>query len=57
MTFRKGLSFNKFDLHVHTSASTDYKGDGDPGKVVAAALDRGLAGIAVTDHQTADSID
>lgn len=57
MSFTKGLQFKKFDLHVHTSASTDFNGEGDPVKVVAVALEKGLAAIAITDHQTAHSVD
>ncbi|MCL5406743.1 MAG: AAA family ATPase [Deltaproteobacteria bacterium] len=54
-----GLHFQKFDLHVHTPASKDYSNKVNvlPGTVVDAALAKGLAGIAVTDHQTGGWID
>src|SRR6476646_1145013 len=57
MSFTKGLKFKKFDLHLHTPASTDFNGNADAAGIVAAALQKGLAGIAVTDHQTADYVD
>ncbi|QKS14901.1 PHP domain-containing protein [Curtobacterium sp. Csp2] len=43
------------DLHVHTPGSQDADDAhyGTPEDVVQAALDQGLAAIAVTDHNTA----
>ena len=40
----------KFDLHVHSKYSSD--GVLDPENIVRIARKRGLAGIAVTDHNT-----
>jgi hypothetical protein len=59
MSYRKGLEFKRFDLHVHTPASSDaYKeGRPTPEEIVEAAAAAGLAGIAVTDHQTGAWID
>jgi hypothetical protein len=58
ITITKGLKFRKFDLHVHTPASaSDFNGKAEPGDVVQAALAKGLAGIAITDHQTASWVD
>jgi len=47
------MSHDRFDLHVHSTAS-----DGvlPPREVVALAAERGLAGIALTDHDTIDGI-
>lgn len=44
----------RYDLHVHTTAS-----DGvlSPREMVALAADRGLAGLAVTDHDTVAGLD
>jgi len=42
-------------LSVHAPASEDYKDkQATPEEIVNAALKKGLKGIAVTDHQTAD---
>lgn len=61
MTTRKkypGLSFEKFDLHVHTPASHDFPDKKvTPESVVERALDAGLRGIAITDHNTGEFID
>jgi hypothetical protein len=57
MTITKGLYFKKFDLHIHTTASKDYRGTATAEEVVTTALQKGLAGIAITDHQTAASVD
>lgn len=57
MSPTKGLRFRKLDLHVHSPESKDFKGMATPGQIVAAALQKGLAGIAITDHQTAASVD
>jgi len=52
-----GLQFRRLDLHVHTPASADFKGDVNPEEIVAAALDKGLDGIAITDHNSGNWID
>lgn len=53
-----GLKYEKFDLHVHTPASKDYKDtDTKPEDIVTAAIQAGLSGIAITDHQTGEWID
>jgi predicted metal-dependent phosphoesterase TrpH len=40
----------KYDLHIHSNYSSD--GVLNPEKIVKIALRRGLAGIAITDHNT-----
>lgn len=47
------MSRERFDLHTHSTAS-----DGilPPREVVSLAAERGLAGIALTDHDTTDGI-
>jgi len=40
----------KFDLHVHTSVSPC--SGANPASIVSKAVDRGLDGIAITDHDT-----
>jgi predicted metal-dependent phosphoesterase TrpH len=57
MTLTNGLAFQRFDLHVHTPASTDFEGTATAADIVKAACDRGLRGIAITDHQTAAWVD
>ena len=53
-----GLKFKKFDLHVHTPASGDYKDkEITADDIVNEAIKKGLSGIAITDHQTGDWID
>ncbi|HEM62022.1 MAG TPA: PHP domain-containing protein [Chloroflexi bacterium] len=44
----------KVDLHVHTTAS-----DGvlEPGEIVEVANKKGLAAVAITDHDTTDGVD
>jgi len=45
-------------LHVHTPASEDYKDKGvTVQNIVDQAIKKGLAGIAITDHQTGDWVD
>ncbi|MBU1948798.1 MAG: AAA family ATPase, partial [Candidatus Eisenbacteria bacterium] len=49
-----GLSFKKLDLHIHTPASKCFLATQvTPSQIVQSALDAGLAGIAVTDHNSA----
>ena len=43
-----------FDLHLHTHYSAD--ACGSPEDMIEAAKQRGLSGIAVTDHNTCDAI-
>jgi hypothetical protein len=58
MSSTAGLKFKKFDLQVHTPGSSDFKDKGaTPDQIVKAALDKGLAGIAITDHQSGAWID
>lgn len=53
-----GLQFHKLDLHTHTPASKCYRyKDHTSEQIIQAALEKGLAGIAVTDHNTAAWID
>lgn len=53
-----GLSWRKLDLHVHTPASADFdRRDLTPDELITAAVDAGLDGIAITDHNTAEWID
>lgn len=58
MSFSRGLSFQKFDFHVHTPGSRDYKVKNvKPIDIVNSALSKGLSGIAITDHQSGKWID
>ncbi len=53
-----GLHFCKVDLHVHTPASECFVEEGvTPEDIVRAALARGLAAIAITDHNTGAWVD
>jgi hypothetical protein len=53
-----GLKFRKLDLHTHTPASSCYRFQNHTAaEIVAAAIERGLDAIAVTDHNTAEWID
>lgn len=53
-----GLHFYKLDLHVHTPASNCYLHKNQTAaQIVQAALDMGLHGIAITDHNNAAWID
>ena len=56
-----GLKWVKLDLHVHTPASECFIGQSEgevtPEDIVNAALERGLNGIAITDHMTGAWID
>lgn len=52
-----GLHYKKLDLHVHTPASKCYlHKDHTPEQIIQSALDKGLDGIAITDHNTAEGI-
>ncbi len=58
MTTTFGQKWRKLDLHLHTPASHDWAGGKiTPEEFVQAALDQGLDGIAITDHNTANWID
>lgn len=53
-----GLKFYKLDLHTHTPASKCYLDKTHkPEQIIRAALDMGLAAIAITDHNSAEWID
>lgn len=53
-----GLHFYKLDLHVHTPASKCYLDKTQTAEqIIQAALDMGLHGIAITDHNNAAWID
>jgi DNA repair ATPase RecN len=53
-----GLVFKKFDFHLHTPASSDYKEKTiTADQIVDTAISKGLTGIAVTDHHSAAWID
>lgn len=53
-----GLKYKKFDLHVHTPASHDFEDKSvTPEKIVEIALEKGVRGIAITDHNTGAWID
>lgn len=47
------MSRDRFDLHTHSTASD---GTLPPREVVALAAERGLAGLALTDHDTVDGL-
>jgi predicted metal-dependent phosphoesterase TrpH len=47
------MSRDRFDLHTHSTASD---GTLPPREVVALAAERGLGGIALTDHDTVDGL-
>lgn len=58
MNHQLGLKFKKFDLHIHTPASSDYKDkSATVEQIVDKAIAMGLAGIAITDHQTGKMVD
>ena len=44
-----------FDLHLHTFFSKDAAGS--PENMIAAAKNKGLSGIAITDHDTCEGVD
>lgn len=53
-----GSKWWKFDLHAHTPASHDFRGDAaDFESWLNVACDAGMDAIAITDHNTADGID
>jgi Predicted metal-dependent phosphoesterases (PHP family) len=43
-----------YDLHVHTSASD---GEDSPENIIIKAVEMGLGGLAITDHDTIDALD
>lgn len=52
MTSNIGSEWKKWDLHVHTASSYDYKyngGDADK-KLCQALLDNEICAVAITDH-------
>lgn len=58
MSFTHGLEFKKLDLQVHTPASECFVGEGvKPDAIVEEAIRKGLAGIAITDHNTGEWVD
>lgn len=58
MNHQLGLKFRKFDLHIHTPASSDYKDKSATAEqIVDKAIAMDLTGIAITDHQTGRLVD
>jgi len=58
VSFSQGLRFRKFDLQVHTPASKCFfDQDVTAEQIVAQAVKKGLAGIAITDHNTGEWVD
>ena len=58
MSKYSGLSFKKFDLHVHTPGSHDFDDKNVTAKqIVKKAIENELKGIAITDHNTGEWID
>lgn len=54
----KGSKYRKVDLHLHTPASTCYQDRGATlSDIVNRAIDEGLEVIAITDHNSAASLD
>jgi hypothetical protein len=59
----KGLRFHKLDLHIHTPASKDFNrpdgisDDDIAASIVRTSIEKGLDGIAITDHNSAVWID
>ncbi len=57
-TKQLGLSYKALDLHVHTPGSKDFRDqEATPSEIIEAAEKAGLAGICVTDHNTAEWVD
>ncbi|MCX6761114.1 MAG: PHP domain-containing protein [Candidatus Nealsonbacteria bacterium] len=63
---QEGIQFKKLDLHVHTYKSyNDFERDGVSDndlqqladKICQTAKDKGLSGIAITDHNTGEAVD
>jgi ABC-type Na+ transport system ATPase subunit NatA len=55
---RPGLRFRKLDLHLHTPASKCFADQSTTAdQIVAAALSKGLDGIAITDHNSGAWVD
>lgn len=53
-----GLEYKKLDLHVHTPASQCYLDKSHTAEqIVNSAIEKGLSGIAITDHNSAGWID
>ena len=53
-----GSKWLKFDLHAHTLASHDFRGDDkEIARWLKASVDAGLDAVAVTDHNSAEAID
>ncbi|WP_419164157.1 TrlF family AAA-like ATPase [Candidatus Palauibacter sp.] len=52
-----GARWWKFDLHAHTPASTDFRGDVEPREWLLACMGAGLDCVAVTDHNSGEWID
>jgi predicted metal-dependent phosphoesterase TrpH len=58
MSITQGLKFKKLDLHVHTPASACFVGENvTPEAIVSEAIQKGLAGVAITDHDTGAWVD
>ena len=49
-----GSNWSKWDLHIHSKASD---GKNSPEQIIAAAKEKGLSVIALTDHHTVKNID
>jgi PHP family Zn ribbon phosphoesterase len=52
-----GLYYRKLDLHIHTPESKCFAGNCTPEQIVEVAIQKGLDGIAITDHNSGQWID
>ena len=58
MKYARGSVWHKWDLHVHTPASYDWKGGFiEPKDIINQAKKEGIKVIAITDHHNVDWID
>jgi len=56
--YPKGSEWGKWDLHIHTPASYDWKGgEITPDDLIDKAIESGLEVIAITDHHTVEWVD
>ena len=56
MSIYRGSEWNRWDLHLHTASSFDYKYKGEDAEeaLCSALLENDIRAVAITDHFTID---
>lgn len=54
MDFERGSEWRRWDLHLHTASSYDYKGEDNDALLIEKLKENNIAAVAITDHFVID---